>query len=135
MCPARKPQTSTMIAYEKADHKARRLLTSLEKGPAYEKEKVADYADLKQLIDEGDAMKDSTPFFQAFMVKEAADIKLAFPNEAELELKLNEFAKTMGDSATALNQKRIEILNVVKARTASAAAKKQKAVAKGKAKA
>ena len=130
---AMRDATTTKSLYEKAESKATTLLTSMGAEPEFAKEGESKL-ELEKLVANGAALKAENVFFQAFMVKEPADIKAAYPNEAALEIQLNDFVKQFNEAAVALQGKRTEILNVVKIRNQAAMAKKTKPAAKAKAK-
>ena len=125
--------TATKSSYEKAESKAKTLLTSMGTEPEFAKE--TEYkVELEKLVAGGAALKAENAFFRAFMVKEAADIKAAYPIEAELEIQLHDFVKQFDEAAVSIQRERIEILNVVKIRNQAAMAKKAKPAPKAKAK-
>ena len=130
---AMRDATTTKSSYEKAESKANTLLTSMGTGPEFAKEGESKL-ELENLVAGGAALKADNAFFQAFMVKEAADIKAAYPIEAELEIQLNDFVKQFDEATVSIQQKRTEILNVVKIRNQAAMAKKAKPAPKAKAK-
>jgi hypothetical protein len=114
---------------EKAEHKTKLLIESMERDASYAREKAAYYEELQGLAKNVDAAKAKNVFFSFFMLHEMVDVKKQFSKE-EIGVKCTDMVAELKGPISALGRKVKEVFAVVRARTsvhlAKPAAKKQK---------